>query len=139
MLSAYAEIGNSLPWLSRLGNTFEQDRDFQRLFAFLYEDIIEFHRKAYALTRKPAWKIFFSSAWGRFEQRFGDLIESITRISALIDREAASLDIQNASEWRQKSLEDATVQEQRWQSTQAQTMMKWLETGDNDQELKLDC
>ncbi|RFN46906.1 nacht domain-containing protein [Fusarium flagelliforme] len=138
MLSAYAEIGNSLPWLSRLGNTFAQDQDFQRLFAFLYEDIIEFHRKAYALTRKPAWKIFFCSAWGRFEQRFGDLIESITKIGALIDREAASLDIQNASEWRRKSLEDATVQERRWQSTQAQTMMKWLETGDNDQELKLD-
>lgn len=53
MLSAYAQIGSSLPWLSRLGDSFPEDRDFQQLFAFLFEDIIEFHRKAYALIRKP--------------------------------------------------------------------------------------
>ncbi|RYP58606.1 hypothetical protein DL770_010393 [Monosporascus sp. CRB-9-2] len=138
MLSAYAQIGNSLPRLSRLGDSFPEDRDFQQLFAFLYEDIMEFHRKAYTLIRKPAWKIFFSSAWGRFEHRFGDLIESITRVSALIDREAASLDIHHANGWRRKALEDSTVREQRWESEQSQALMKWLETGDNDQELKLE-
>lgn len=53
MLSAYAQIGNCLPWLSRLGSSFPEDLEFQRLFAFLYEDIMEFHLKAYALIRKP--------------------------------------------------------------------------------------
>ncbi|KAF5982359.1 NACHT domain-containing protein [Fusarium bulbicola] len=138
MLSAYAQIGNSLPWLSRLGESFPEDRGFQQLFAFLYDDIIEFHRKAYALIRKPAWKIFFCSAWGRFEHRFGDLIESISKVSALIDKEAASLDIQHAQEWRQKALEHSATREQRWEAEQSQALMKWLEAGDNDQDLKLE-
>lgn len=52
-MSAYAQIGSSLPRMSRLRDTFLEDRDFQLLFGYLYEDIIEFHRKAYALIRKP--------------------------------------------------------------------------------------
>ena len=47
-----------------------------------------------------------------------------------------SRDIQDASEWRRKALEDSTVREQRWRSEQAQALMKWLETGNDDQDLK---
>jgi hypothetical protein len=56
----------------------------------------------------------------------------------LIDREAASLDIYHANEWRKKALDDSINQEQRWESEQVQALMKWLESDDNDQELKFE-
>lgn len=56
----------------------------------------------------------------------------------MIDREAASLDIQYANEWRLKALDDSVVREKRWESEQAQALMRWLDTGDNDQELKFE-
>ncbi len=53
IISAYAQIGSALPRFSKLSETFRDDIDFQQLFAFLYADITEFHRMAYALIRKP--------------------------------------------------------------------------------------
>ena len=53
ILSAYAKIGAALPRLSMLRNAFFDDKDFQLLFAFLYEDIMEFHTRAYKVIRKP--------------------------------------------------------------------------------------
>lgn len=86
------------------------------------------------------WKIFFSSAWGRFEHQFDALIQSIAQTSELIDKEAVALDINLAQEWRQKFLEDAAKQEKRWEAEQRKAVLQWLEVGDSKsyQEDKLD-
>jgi len=138
ILGAYAQIGNCLPRLERYQDTFSNDTDFQRLLAFLFEDITEFHTKALALLRKPAWKMFFTSSWGRFEQRFGAILESIGRTSALIDTEAASRSIVEMREWRQDVLEKAAAAEKRWESEQFQALMRWLETSDMPHQSRYD-
>ncbi|KAM0437530.1 hypothetical protein ACHAPT_001894 [Fusarium lateritium] len=140
LLSAYGSIGVALPRLARYGEAFPDNHDFQKLLAYLYGDIIEFHRRAYRLIQKPGWKMFFSSGWGRFEHQFDALLQGIAQNSELIDKEAASFDIIQAQEWRQKSLEDAAEREKRWESDQRELVLRWLEVGDSrsNQEVKLE-
>ncbi|KAI1399172.1 hypothetical protein F4819DRAFT_429846 [Hypoxylon fuscum] len=136
ILSAYAQIGAALPRLSMLGGAFPDNADFQQLFAFLYEDIIEFHSRAYKLIRKPAWNLFFSSAWSRFEHRFNSLVESIKATSQLIDQHATAINILQAKEWRQKSMDESVVREKRWESEQLQAVLNWLNAVENEQDIK---
>ncbi|KAK3989022.1 hypothetical protein QBC44DRAFT_359506 [Cladorrhinum sp. PSN332] len=138
ILCAYAQIGNALPRLTRYEEAFRGNPDFEHLLAFLFQDITEFHTKALALIRKPAWKMFFVSSWGRFESRFGAILDSISKTSALIDKEAASLNIVDLKEWRQDLLEKAAVAEKRWESEQFQALMKWLETSDREHQSRYD-
>jgi hypothetical protein len=58
LLMAYGSIGANLPRLSRYADTFPNNREFQQLIAFLFEDIVEFHRKAYCMIRKPGICVF---------------------------------------------------------------------------------
>lgn len=91
-------------------------------------------------TLCAGWKMFFSSGWGRFEHHFDALLQSIAQTSELIDKEAASVEIIQAREWRQKCLEDAAAREKRWASEQRESVLKWLEVGDSTsaQEVKLE-
>lgn len=84
------------------------------------------------------WKFFFSSAWGRFEHRFSGLLESMTRLSDLIDREAVALDISQAAEWRKTEAENAHQRERQRHAEQLQAVLDWLETTNGDQEMKLE-
>ncbi|KAI5861038.1 hypothetical protein GGS23DRAFT_205824 [Durotheca rogersii] len=138
VLMAYGNIGAHMPRFSRYAGAFPEHRDFQQLVAFLFEDIIEFHRRAYSMIRKPEWKMCFSSLWGRFDARFGSLLESIKHNSDLIDREAVSLNIMQMAESRQRSLKESECREKQWQAEQYRGLLNWLEAGDNVQELKLD-
>lgn len=58
LLSSYAQLGNALPRLSALREAFRDNHNFQQLFVFLYEDIVEFHRRVHKLIRKPGAQVF---------------------------------------------------------------------------------
>ncbi|KAJ2987229.1 hypothetical protein NUW58_g4620 [Xylaria curta] len=138
ILVAYGHIGNAMPRLTQYTDAFPQHRGFQQLIAFLFEDIIEFHRKAYSMITKPGWKIYFASLWGLFEHRFDSLLQNITRTSELIDKEAVAIDIAQAAAQRQKDLEISISHESRWKNEQLQSVLNWFEIGDSDPELKLE-
>ncbi|KAK4223329.1 hypothetical protein QBC38DRAFT_517185 [Podospora fimiseda] len=138
ILSAYSQIGNALPRLTQYEDAFRGNHDFEHLLAFLFQNITEFHTKTLDLLRKPAWKIFFVSSWGRFESRFGAILDSINKTSTLIDQEASSLNIVIMKEWHTELLEKAEVAETRWQSQQFQALMKWLETSDKEHQSRYD-
>lgn len=57
LLSSYAQLGNALPRLSALRDGFQDNYAIRQLFAFLYEDIVEFHRRVYKLIRKPGARV----------------------------------------------------------------------------------
>ncbi|ETS82746.1 hypothetical protein PFICI_04622 [Pestalotiopsis fici W106-1] len=137
VLMAYANIGNSMPRLSRYGEVFH-DHAFQCMIAYLFEDILEFHREAYSMLKKPGWTIFFSSSWGRFDHRFSSLLINIERLSEQIDREAVALDIVATAEWRSKSADDASKREEQWQTQQLHAILNWLGIEDDIQEAKLE-
>lgn len=50
---AYGNIGANMPRLSRYADSFPDEYAFKQLIAFLFEDIMEFHQKAYSMIRKP--------------------------------------------------------------------------------------
>ncbi|KAI0123226.1 hypothetical protein BJ170DRAFT_641233 [Xylariales sp. AK1849] len=137
VLMAYANIGNSMPRLSRYGEVFN-DHAFQCMIAYLFEDILEFHREAYSMLKKPGWTIFFSSSWGRFDHRFSSLLINIERLSEQIDREAVALDIMATAEWRSKNADDASKREEQWQTQQLYAILNWLGIEDDIQEAKLE-
>ncbi|KAF9873876.1 NACHT domain-containing protein [Colletotrichum karsti] len=138
LLSAYGSIGAALPRMSRYSEAFPENYELQQLLGHLCEDIIDFHNRAYCLLRKPGWKMFFSSGWGRFEHNFDSLINGIARNSDLIDKEAASVEIVRATEWRAKSREDAEMLEKQRLADQRNEVLKWLQDDNLNQEMKLE-
>ncbi|KAI1421261.1 hypothetical protein F5Y12DRAFT_790113 [Xylaria sp. FL1777] len=138
ILTAYGDIGRNMPRLARFAEVFPQDRSVQQLIALLFEDILEFHRRAYSLTKKPGWKMFFRSAWGGFDHRFGSLLQSISRTSEQIDREVMSINIMELSEYRKRSSDEALNRETQWRTQQLNFVLDWLGATDTDQEIKLD-
>ncbi|KAK1459054.1 NACHT domain-containing protein [Colletotrichum melonis] len=134
ILSAYSQIGASLPRFARYGNAFPDSHDFQQLLGHIYEDIIDFHCHAYRLVQKPGWAMLFSTCWGRFQHRYDSLLGSIAKTSELIDREAASYEIVQAREWRQKRLEEAQDREKKEEIHQREAVNKWLQVSDRNGE-----
>lgn len=64
LLSSYAQLGNALPRLSALREALWDNHSVQQLFVFLYEDIVEFHRRVYKLIRKPGARAFEEAKGG---------------------------------------------------------------------------
>lgn len=84
------------------------------------------------------WTKIFKSAWGGFDHRFGSLVDSISRISDQIDREAISIDIVQSVQQRQKEAEDFAQRESRWRTQQRTDVLRWLDASDTEQEMKLE-
>lgn len=58
LVAAYGSIGLALPRLSRYGEAFPDDYQFQQLLTHLYTDITELHSRAFKLIHKPGtWPI----------------------------------------------------------------------------------
>ena len=86
----------------------------------------------------PGWKIFFDTLWFRFGRRFDRILDSLVRHSDMIDREAVSIDIARAEEWRREADRDAEKQEELQASTQFSAVLAWLNVQDDQQEDELD-
>ncbi|KAK8100002.1 hypothetical protein PG999_010376 [Apiospora kogelbergensis] len=138
VLMAYADIGSCMPRLAIYIEAFPTSQPFQHLIAFLFEDIIEFHRKAYCWVTKPGFSMFFASLFGRFDDRFGMLLASISGISEQIDREAVALDIQEAVESRKKRAAEYLERDNQKQFQQEHSIRNWLELTNIDGEMRLD-
>ena len=52
LIDAYAMIGEAMPRFDKLSAAFKDDRDFQQVLGQFYEDILEFHRRAYKFFRR---------------------------------------------------------------------------------------
>lgn len=76
------------------------------------------------------WKIFFKTLWAGFDRRFNRILDSLARHSELVDKEANSIDIAEAKEWRSELVEDTTRKEQERSVTQFHVALSWLEVKD---------
>jgi hypothetical protein len=57
LITAYKQIAESLPRFDRLSATFAHDKNFQRVLAVFYDDVLEFHRRAYKFVRRRGMSI----------------------------------------------------------------------------------
>ncbi|KAJ3479085.1 hypothetical protein NLG97_g8410 [Lecanicillium saksenae] len=88
LIKAYSKIGQSLSRFESLRIAFENDHGFQEVVAIFYRDITEFHKCAYKFVTINGWRRFFATTWGRFERKFGAIIDNMDRHGELIDKEA---------------------------------------------------
>ncbi|KAK8013246.1 hypothetical protein PG991_009517, partial [Apiospora marii] len=138
VLTAYADIGSKMPRFAIYANAFPTHESFQQMIAYLFEDILEFHRKAYSWITKPGLSMFFTSVWGRFNDRFDTLLQSIACISEKIDRDAVAIDIMEAAELRKKWSADCIERDRRHHIEQLQCILNWLERTEPEGDAKLD-
>ncbi len=52
LIDAYAMIGEAMPRFQKLSSAFKDDAEFLQVMAHFYEDILEFHRRAYKFFRR---------------------------------------------------------------------------------------
>jgi hypothetical protein len=120
LLEAYRDIALALPRFDMLYATFGESEDFKQSLRLVYADILEFHKKAYKIFRRPgmglllllwvllimvleAWHLMFSVNWGLFERRFQTILSNLSRHSDNVDRDAAALHFQQMKGLRERS------------------------------------
>ena len=135
LLEAYAQIGNAMPRFDRFTKAFPDSAGVQHILSVIYADILEFHRRAYKFFRRRGWRNFFHSSWASFDIRFKTIIYSIDKHSDWLDREANSLDIIEAKQWRRKLQEDTGLKEKERSDIQFQDALTWLAVDDQEDEL----
>lgn len=52
LIDAYAMIGEAMPRFDKLSAAFKDDKEFQQMMSLFYEDILDFHRRAYKFFRQ---------------------------------------------------------------------------------------
>ena len=134
ILKAYADIGEVLPRLDRIKNTFESAQDIQRLVALIYADIMEFHRRAYKMFRRKIWHFWFMCDWGSFERRFKSIILRLASHCELLDKEAASVHFYEMKTFRDRQLLDEEAAEKHREDQMAQAVFEWLSAAEDAQE-----
>ncbi|KAE8552363.1 hypothetical protein EYB25_006257 [Talaromyces marneffei] len=140
IVKAYSRIAESLTRFKVLSETFRKNTEFQQTLAVFYADILRFHKEAYKLVRRSAWRVFFLSSWGRFQQRFDNILEDLARHEQQIDKEANAYDIAEArntrralEEWRQESLSRVQKNEEDQTARQLEAIFSWVKSNEMDQ------
>lgn len=120
LLDAYQRIGENLPLLLQYQNLFQTDPKIGKILVFMYEDILEFHRRALNYFQKPSrssigpplvltmllltrlvWKKLYHATWKTFKTRLSGLIESMSQHRSLIERQAQLSEIEEARKARE--------------------------------------
>jgi hypothetical protein len=78
-----------------------------------------------------AWQMLFETLWKDFNGRFSSIIESLTRHSDLVDKEATSIDIAEARVWRMRAQEELEDRERDKGLLQLNRSINWLRTEDS--------
>ncbi|KAI2626752.1 hypothetical protein GGR54DRAFT_483461 [Hypoxylon sp. NC1633] len=94
LVDMYAELGESLPLLLRYEDLFRGDSNMQKVLAFIYKDILEFHRLALKYFQQPMWKQLWQATWKTHKSRFQPLIDDIRGHGNLVQAQATASQIE---------------------------------------------
>ena len=134
ILEAFSNLAYALPRLDRLKATFPEDINFNQVVGLIYNDIIEFHRRAYKFFRRKAWHFWFAFDWGLFERRFKLILQRLALHCDLLDKEAAAAHFYEMKQFRdERQLEEDAFERQR-QHQMAQDVFRWLSAAEDQQE-----
>ena len=82
----------------------------------------------------------FLTSWGRFQTRFDNILEDLDRHGMLIDQEANAHNIAAASQmrleirtWREESLEQVKLNEERQAAKDLRSILSWLKVDETEQ------
>ncbi|KEZ45978.1 hypothetical protein SAPIO_CDS1375 [Scedosporium apiospermum] len=140
IMKAYTKVGDTLCRFQLLQNTFSEDHRFQELLAVFYSDILRFHGFAYKFAQRSNWEVFLLTTCGRFERRFGNIIENLERHAELIDKEGNVLNISETQatlrkllSQQQENLKQIEAEEKRDSTRQYFDILSRLQIDERDQ------
>ncbi|KAE9985892.1 hypothetical protein EG328_006732 [Venturia inaequalis] len=146
IIDAYSHIADCLPRFDVLDKTLKDSPGVQYALAVFYADILRFHKDAYRFVKRPNWKIFFDSSWGRFQRRFKGILSDLARHAELVDTEANAFNISEAHKWRiearnwrDQSITDIKRQDKQESFLQYQSMLSWLDVKQSEQDDIFNC
>jgi hypothetical protein len=143
LLEAYDEIAESIPQFELYTALFNHDLHMRRVLEMIYEDILEFHRRALkffrlgsmpiklmiitsALTLALDLKIFFRASWNGFGSRFNFLIANLERHKHLVESQASLVEYQSAKEARLLAESKFVQSEEDEKKRQLRMITEWL-------------
>lgn len=122
LLDAYQRIGENLPLLRQYQTLFPIDMRIGKISVFMYEDILEFHRRALNYFQQPSmsywrssldldkllliravWRQLYHATWKTFKTRFSGLLENMSQHRLLIERQAQLSEIEEARNARERN------------------------------------
>ncbi|RYP76705.1 hypothetical protein DL770_007179 [Monosporascus sp. CRB-9-2] len=132
LVEAYARIADTLPRIETIGDAFKDNPSMLTKLALYYADILEFHRRAYKFVRRKSWIFFFKTTWAQFDVRFESILASMAHHSDMIAQEAATINIIEARQWREKLMAEAAQKERDRSDQQRLSVISWLGVGSDD-------
>jgi len=82
--------------------------------------------------------LFFDSLWKSFDSRFNGILASLAKHKELLTKEAVTIDLVEAREWRAKAQEDLDVREKKRSDTYLHDTVAWLNIATESQDDELD-
>ncbi|KAH8652695.1 hypothetical protein BGZ60DRAFT_533558 [Tricladium varicosporioides] len=126
LLDVYQRIGENFPLLLQYQTLFPNDATMGKNLAYIYEDILEFHRKALQYFQQPMWKQLFEATWKTYRTKFSGLIENMHQHKSLIDRQATLSDIEESRKARTEINEQLAAVRESQNQAGRDTVKNWL-------------
>jgi hypothetical protein len=151
LLGAYEQIGDDMPLLVQHRQFFKDHPQMSRMLTLMYEDILEFHRKALRIFKQrsaylPAaqscvglcssvdsvWKQLFTALWRNFNPEFAVLMGNLHRHRTFIESQSKVDQLEEFIRLRQ--LAEAKLQRNTELETRRQydAVYQWLTAADSD-------
>ena len=105
LLDAYERIGECIPLVEQYRELFTGNSHMDEALAKIYDDILEFHRRALRFFNLPTWRQIFRSVWKDFNSRFEHILQDLRRHKDLIESQATALHFQQYQVDRQMFFE----------------------------------
>ncbi|KAF2789210.1 hypothetical protein K505DRAFT_313557 [Melanomma pulvis-pyrius CBS 109.77] len=137
LVATYSKIAEVIPRFDRLGEAFKKDLALHRVMAMAYADILDFHREAYSFFNQPGWRIFFNTLWGKADRKFKMILDSLAENCRLVETEAKTADIVEASSFRIKIEDQMRKEDNERVVARLQSALTWLDAKDEAQENEL--
>ncbi|KAF1840937.1 uncharacterized protein K460DRAFT_410330 [Cucurbitaria berberidis CBS 394.84] len=103
LLDAYLEIGENLPQFTQYQTVFQSNSHMQLALAYIYEDILEFHKEALRYFRQRTWKELFHATWRSFSNTVTHLSKNLHRHKSLIESQATIVQFEALQDLRTQS------------------------------------
>ena len=134
VLEAFNDIAENLPRIDRLKTTFPNDENFNRVVAYIYSDLLEFHGRAYKMFRRRAWHYWFAFDWGLFQRRFKSVLHNLSKHCEILDKEAAAIHFAESRDERDRRKLQDDAYERQTRLKMASDVVTWLSESEGSQE-----
>ncbi|KAL2066161.1 hypothetical protein VTL71DRAFT_2232 [Oculimacula yallundae] len=100
LLDAYEALGHSLPILSAVDTLFHSHPHMKEVLVNVYEDILDFHKRAIGFFKHGTWKLTFKLTYHTFSDMFADILKRLERSKALVLQSASVAHFQESQDAR---------------------------------------